>query len=378
VVRISVVNAEIDENVFIAARADPGHPRVRIELAMDDFFVRQGRVGNSNEQAAFDAANRAPLAAEPFLLAGVNAIAKGGQAKGDALLTEARRRDPRFRVARLLLLNQYLIEGRTAEATAEMAALNHLISGAGDILYPWLAKMAADPTTSEALIPMLRREPQLQEGVLEQLVDTGASPDLIVRIASGGSALHDSSKPWQGKMLSRLVTAGDLDRALRLWRLMSGIADDGGAKGVYDGRFAGLAGPPPFNWELANGPIGAADRVRNTGLQVDFYGRQDGELASQLLMLRPGRYQLRFDAQGDAKGQASRLSWTISCQGSGAALLQLPVTGVTASSRLFAAPFTVPVGCPAQSLKLHGSSGDVASEQNLIVSDLSVTAEAAQ
>jgi hypothetical protein len=374
VVRTSVVGVFVQDNPFIAARADPGHPRVRLELALDDFEVRGGRVRPADQEAALHALGDAPLATEPFFLAGVAALAHGDNEDGDRLLSEARRRDPRFRMARLLLLDRYLIEGRTAEAVSEMAALNRLIGGAEQVITPELARLALDPRTSASLIPMLRREPQLQEAILERLADSGAKPELIVQIASDGGTLRGGERLWQDKMLSNMVKAGDLGPALLLWRRFAGIGENGETKGLYDGRFQGLPGPRPFNWDLSNGPAGVADRVRNIGLQVDYYGRQDGELASQLLMLAPGRYRMQFEADGDATGQNSRLVWMISCQ-SGLSLLQWPVTGVASSPRRFSTSFAIPAGCPAQWLKLHGSSGDVAADQSANFKNMAIMPE---
>jgi hypothetical protein len=376
VVRLSVVGVYAEDNPFLAARADPAHPRVRIELAMNDFYLRQGRVGQANQNAAFGALAQAPLAAEPFLLAGVAALVQGDNARGDRLLAEARRRNPRLRMARLLLLDRSLVEGRTADAVAEMASLGRLIDGTDQLFTPMLAKMTLDSRTSAALVPMLRREPRLQEAVLEQLATMGADPNLIVRIASDGGTVQGRERPWQRIVLSTLVSAGDLKRALDLWRRFAAVTERGATKGIYDGRFAGLPGPPPFNWDLAGGPVGVVDRVRNVGLQVDYYGRQDGDLASQLLMLAPGRYRLQFNAEGNAKGQTSRLIWSLSCQRVNISLLQLPITGVTASNRRFVGSFTIPPDCPAQWLKLRGGSGDVADEQSVTLSALSIQPEA--
>src|SRR4051812_17002499 len=52
VVTTSVVNVEVDTNPFLAARADPHHPRVRISLAMVYFMLRGGRVPEDSAHEA--------------------------------------------------------------------------------------------------------------------------------------------------------------------------------------------------------------------------------------------------------------------------------------------------------------------------------------
>ena len=376
VIAVSAVNAFVEDDPYTAARADPNHPRVRIELAMAEFLTRQGRVSAATRGAALHALTQAPLADEPFLLAGVDALAAGDNVRGERLLDEARQRNPRLRMARLLLLDLYLRDRRTGPAAIEMAALSRLIGGVDSILTPVLAQMTQDPHTSAVMLPILRREPKLQETVLEQLASSGADPDLVLRIAGNSGTRPTASRPWQSLLLAGLVAKGEVARALTLWQGFAGVASTG-SKGIYDSRFEGLPGPAPFNWDFATGTAGTAEAIRRSGLQVDYYGRLDGDLASQLLVLPPGRYRLRFRAEGDASGQGSRLVWTVSCRSGGAPLLQMPVTGVDASAKGFAGLFTIPAGCGAQWVKLHGAAGDVASEQNAIFSGLSISAEAA-
>jgi hypothetical protein len=385
VVRISVVDAEIDENPFFAARIDPDHPRVRMELAMAEIYLRQGRASPASESAALASLAQAPLADEPFFLAGLNALVGHDDVRAERLLQEARRRNPRLRMARLLLLDRYLREGRTQEAGVEMAALSRLIADADNVLTPALARMVQDPATSVAMVPMVAHQPRLQGEVLDQLAVDGADPDLILRIASAEGRRAGPDGPWRRGLLENLVAKEQLPRALNLWQLFSGLPASDGPKGLYDGRFAGLPGPPPFNWNLATGAAGSplgtagvAERIRNGGLQVEYYGRQDGDLASQLMMLRPGLYRLGFTADGDAKGDGSRLVWSVSCQSGNNQLLQLPVAGVASAVKRFAGAFRVPPGCPAQWLRLRGVAGDVASDQNLTIHSLSIAAEGAR
>ena len=104
-------------------------------------------------------------------------------------------------------------------------------------------------------------------------------------------------------------------RALRLWREFAGLPAGPDHKAVHDGRFQGLPGAAPFNWSINSGSAGVAERIPAPALQVEFYGRETIELARQLMVLRPGRYRLEFRAEGNAKGDDSRLAWRIFCQG---------------------------------------------------------------
>jgi hypothetical protein len=375
VVTIGIVQAEGDENPFLAARAAPDHPRIQIDLAMAYFLARGGRVPEAQHRAALEAVRRAPLADEPFLLAAVDALAAGRNAEGEKLLVEARRRNPRLRMARLLLLDRYLRGHRIKEAVSEVKALGNLVVGAAGVLTPALAQMTADPATAPQLIPLLQGQPALQEAVLENMVASGADEALILRVA-GPSGRSTAAAAWKPALLSRLVAQHDIAGAWDLWRTFAGVGGNGPGKGVYDPGFAGLPGPPPFNWELSVGGAGAAERSAGHTLRIDYYGRDNGNLASQLLMLSPGRYRLSFQATGDASGEGSRLVWSVGCDPGGARLLQLPIAGVTSAQKRFAGSFTVPAGgCAAQWLRLDGAPGDVESPQEATISGLSITSE---
>ena len=68
-------------------------------------------------------ATLAPLSPEPFLFEGAVAETKGNGRDGEALLTEARARDPRSRGARYLLAERYIRTGRMADGFIEMQVL---------------------------------------------------------------------------------------------------------------------------------------------------------------------------------------------------------------------------------------------------------------
>jgi hypothetical protein len=374
-VRSAVVSSS-HENPFLGARIASSDPQVRIGMAMLFFQLRGGDVPESQQRAARDALKDAPLADAPFLIAGVNALAHGRTAEGERLLLEARHRNPRLRMARLLLLDLYLKQKRVEEAAVEMGSISSLVTGADSALTPYLAKMAQDPTTAPTMIPMLRRQPSLRDGVLQAMAAMGAEPAQILSVA--GNSLRPSPNPpqWQHSLLEQLIAKGRQAEALSLWRQFAGQPEGSPEKGLYDAQFVGLPGPTPFNWSLADGGPGVAERVRGKALSADYYGRADGDLASQLLMLRPGRYRFSFRASGDAAGTSSKFVWTVTC--GDAALVQIPITGAASAPKSFAGAFAVPAGCPVQWLKLRGVTGDIENPQSAVFTALSLLPEGAR
>jgi hypothetical protein len=147
-------------------------------------------------------------------------------------------------------------------------------------------------------------------------------------------------------------------------------------KGLYDPDLGGMPGSPPFNWRLVAGAEGVAERASGGGLQVAYYGRVNAELAEQLLMLEPGRYRFEFQAEGDAKGETSKVGWTLTCQGSKSVLMQLPLSGITYAPRKISATFAVPTGgCAGQWLRLAGTAAEFPAENSITMRKLKIAKE---
>lgn len=372
VVRTSIVDAAAG-NPFLAERLAPSNPRPKLAIATALLLLRGGRLPPEVQREAVEALRKAPLADEPFLIAGIEALARGDVRKGEQLLTEVRHRNPRQRLARLLLLDRYLREHRIAEATVEITVLTRLIGAAQNVLTGQLAQMARDPATAPQMLPILAAHPDLQNAVLEALAANGADADLIMHVAALSPGRYATGNPqWLHLLLSRLVEQHETPHALAIWAKLAGLPPPGDEKGLYDGAFHGAPGAEPFNWGLATEGIGVAERSGRSSLQVDYYGRDPGDLARQLLVLRPGRYRFQFRVSGDAPGEGSRLRWTVSCVPGGPSLLQLPLVGIDSSPKAYKAAFTVPAGCSPQWLKLEGVAGDVETGQSVTLGNLSI------
>jgi hypothetical protein len=362
-------------NPVLAAALSPDDPRVVAALAMADFRARRGELRPASREAVTQSALEAPLAAEPFYLNAIAALLEKDSARAERLLLEARKRDPRSRITRLLLLDHYLRTDRIDEAAAEISALNRLIPRASPLLVGELARLVQQPETGPPLVRALQKDPALRDSVLEKLAGSGGDVALILRMATGPAAtgVTPGESPWQRRLIASLVERGDVAHAYQLWRSFAGGKPPARKEGVYDGRFRGLPGTEPFNWSFPTTAAGAAERTSRGGLEVNFYGRADGELASQLLVLTPGRYRLRVRAEGNADGEGSSLNWTITCLGSKAPAADIALRNVTYTPKLFTTEFIIsPSTCTAQWLRLVGTSGEFVNAQNVTISGIEI------
>ena len=138
---------------------------------------------------------------------------------------------------------------------------------------------------------------------------------------------------------------------------------------LHDPDFTDRRSPPPFNWELAQSPVGLAERRPGSGLHVIFYGSQGGMLARQLLTLAPGNYRLRMRATGQISDPLG-LSWSVRlAPGRKAPLAQFPMR----SPGTFNWTFNIPAGCAAQWIELNGRAQDMSGRSDVTISGLTLS-----
>ena len=354
------VRTNLPRAVPQAGWISPGDPKLLFRKAAQELIEQKGTLTEERYDELAAAARRDPIAADPFMYFGMRALAANDMAGGERLLVEARHRNPRNRLSRLALMSLYLRTGRIREGGIELAAFARLVPGSGRVLVPELTRLAGDPTAREAVVAAVGDQP-VMEDVLTGLVRSGAEPDLVLRLAARQPRRADGTfAPWQGLLLTRLVDNGEVGRAAALWSRFVGAERRGL---VYDPEFRGQPGPPPFNWDLAASDVGAAERARGGGLDVEYFGRRAGPLARQLLVLRPGRYRMQFPAEGSGAAQGSRIVLQVTCRGGGAPLLNAPLQGLALTPRTIAHEFTVPAGCDAQWLSFAGQPGEFPNTQ---------------
>jgi hypothetical protein len=296
-----------------------------------------------------EAAAKAPLAPEPFLVRGVRAQVSGDDERARRAFVAAQRRDPRSLPAAYFLANYYLRHGHTFEGLVQTAILGRLSPGATGIISPFVAAYARDPSTWREIRSLFSSHPDLEAGVLAALATDGGNTDAILAIADPANRRPDS--PWVQVLLTRLLASGDYRRAHAVWSSVGGSLGDRGP--IFDPQFSSPGPPPPFNWALASSSVGLAEREEGGRLHVLFYGTEDGVLARQLVLLPEGRYNLQMQVTG-VSSHPNSLHWSIRCDKTSGSVADIPLDVAAKSGWTF----EVPSNCPAQWLELSGRAGD--------------------
>lgn len=350
-----------------AAKVWTDHPAVDLSLALADIgtAARERKAIGAHAFAMIrDAAAKAPLSPEPFLVHGVQAQVEGRSEAAKRAFLEAQWRDPRSMAAAYFLANHYLRTGNVLEGLKQTVVLARLSPSGPIAAGPFIAAYARDPVNWPQMRELFRSQSWLEEGVLIILARDAGNADAILALADAKHRSPTSS--WLHPLLATLVASGDYARARAIWSSIGGgrVGNDL----LFDADFSRPDPPPPFNWSLASSTIGLAERQPGGRLHVIFYGNEDGVLAGQLLLLPPGSYRVQMQIASPLRPETLR--WSIRCDKNGsdalssAAIDQIAMNGWT---------FEVPQDCPAQRLELSGRSGDIAQQSEATISGLKLT-----
>ncbi|HEY7005379.1 MAG TPA: hypothetical protein VH392_02755 [Sphingomicrobium sp.] len=366
VVRNASVTALATLRPDSASKLWAGHPDVEISQALAD-IGRSARERKPIPVQAFalidDAAAKAPLSPDPFLVHGVQAQVAGDAEAAKGAFLAAQWRDPRSLPAAYFLADYYLRSGHTLEGLQQTVVLARLSPRGPGAAAPFIASYARDRSNWPLMRQLFRSQDWLEEGVLITLAQQPGNADAILALADAEHRKPDSG--WLAPLLQSLVTSGDYARARAIW---SSIGGGQGGNGLFDADFSKPEPPPPFNWTLASSTVGLAERQPGKRLHVIFYGNEDGLLAGQLLLLRSGRYRLQMQLAGSTVHPES-LRWSIRCDKSQEPLASAEIDAAASQGLTF----QIPENCPAQRLELSGRSGDVAQQSEATVTNLSLS-----
>ncbi|KQS04357.1 hypothetical protein ASG11_08915 [Sphingomonas sp. Leaf357] len=375
-VRAAIVQAVPVTSASVAQIA-PRDPDVILGPAVTALVEQRGILDTATLNDVRRAAQRAPLDARPFLILGHQQLLDGQADRALATLEAAQLRDPRDRVVHLLLLDRYLRTGRYSEAAAQFSVSSRLVGPAQGAIANAMAQMSLAPETRDAVRRTLAADPALESDVLVALARSDAAPTTIFALASP-AARRDAGAPqgWGPVLVNRLIDKGHYAAARSVWQRVYGLSPQQTATPVFDASFQQVPGSSPFNWTLVANSLGAAD-IRGGTLSINYYGRDNGDLAQQLLVLRPGRYRFTITAEGSKTGTGPSLIWSLRCKTGGTGdLMTLPVV-TTGGPHRNTADFVVPANCPAQQLTLSGAAGEFPTPINLSLRDLDLRTVAA-
>ncbi len=253
VVRNAAVLGLANLHPHSAAKFWAGHPLVEISTGLAE-IGRAARERKPIDPRTFsiidDAAVKAPLAPEPFLVRGVQADTAGDTEAAKRAFAAAQWRDPRSMPAAYFLANYYFRSGRPLDGLQQTAILARLSPQGTDVVAPLVAAYAQDHSNWPQLRALFHAQPGMEEGVLVALAQDGRNADAILSIADEDHRSPDSN--WLRILLTNLVANGDYARARSIWSSVGG--GHVGAQLIFDFEFLELrtAAPVQLGFDLVD------------------------------------------------------------------------------------------------------------------------------
>ena len=371
VIRSAFVQAYGADEPAKAAALWPSHPDILFKTALDEIANAAATghpVPRQQIEAIYAAAARAPLAPEPFLVRGVDAQLAGNPTLAGRAFEAARQRDPRSLAAHYFLADHFLRTNQPEAGLEELARLTRLVPNGIASVAPYYARYAKERGGAARMKKVLGEHPEFAPDVMAALAMEASNADLILYLAGDHPEPQGEPPLWHGRLVEGLVASGQYRKARVIWSQLSGeqFASD---SGLFDPQFSGKKAPPPFNWSLLSTASGLAEEQGNGRLHVIYYGRDNADLASQTLTLRPGRYRLSLKVEGGTKSLSS-LAWKLSCLPAKRTLLSLALAAPQGQP---VGDFTIGSDCPAQLLSLTGTPPDYPETVDVTLSALSLT-----
>lgn len=327
------------------------------------------------------AANQAdPLYPWPFLVAGLAAQQKGDTAGAEAGFMAAKVRDPRYFGARYYLIQHHLAQNNLQAAMDEIIPTARLRRD--ERLVQALLALSQTPRGTKILLDGLDDEPYVRDRLLEAASYSDDHVALLTILMASDAV----DKTLKFKVISNLAAQQKYSEARNLWS----IADPDVKKdaNIFDNGFNGRSAPPPFGWALTQdsyvtamwsentGGGVAAEKAKNGGLDVEFYGARNVEAANQIIFLQPGDYMLSATGQAVApKAGAGAMLWTLSCAGKTDNLGQIKFLAAIGGQQRRATKVTIPAtDCAQQRLALIGDASTSATSYRIRFSTITIAA----
>jgi hypothetical protein len=371
VVRNATVAQYAESRPQLAARIWPSHPASELWLGLTQIGLtarQKSSVASSTLDLIRASAKAAPLSSEPFLVRGIQAQIAGDGSTAQRAFLAAKLRDGRSIPARYFLSAQYFKNGDARSGLREIAVLARMVPNGVANLAPFVAAFAKNPRNQPQLRVLFRSDPVLEQTTLGLLATDPRNVELIMGLATSRTAIPPQ---WAAILVQTMVNAGQYAEARGVWTKFAhvGPGEDGL---IFNSSFEENHAPAPFNWTLTSSTLGLAERQAGGRLHIVYYGQEDGTLATQLLLLKPGRYHLAMQVSGEVT-HAGSLSWSMTCAGAKAPLFSLALNDSKRAAG--GVSFEVPPNCVAQNFVLAAISPDIPQQADVTISGLRLTRE---
>lgn len=268
---------------------------------------------------------------------------------------------PATSYSHLWLASQAMSEGNFDEGLMHLDRALRVSPSLSQSVFPALAADFARPGVTDALLRYLESRPPWRLGFLDEMArrqDLTGVPAFFAALAARSPLMGSEARAWTNRLeqeqrwseLSILWQAGTFERGARPAQLLN------------DGGFNGPLEDYGLGWRIQRRPgvvtvigMGGGSPSGGAALTLQFLNqRVPYRDVGQLLLLPPGRYQLRGEVKTESLRTSRGLRWSLSCVATpGTVIARTDSYKGTRPWTRFAVLFNVPEGCMAQYLVLE-------------------------
>lgn len=359
-VTFSLAQILAKSDVERAHRLAPYDGRITARLAAS----LAGPDASETDRTRADMLARLALRQDPTAVVAVSTLGINAQVRGDiaaarrlfAYAEKLSRRD--------LQTQLWAIEDAVARGDIEGALRHYDITlrtnpGMAEMLFPVLTAASSDPAIRPGLIRTLAAKPMWGQGFIAYAAGQGPDPrataSLFLGLRRAGVRVPEGART---DAINALIAAGQVEAA---WAYYASVHPGADRRRSRDPRFtANPETPSQFDWSpISDGTISSSiQRSESSGI-FDFAAPAStgGPMLRQLQLLPPGSYRLVGHSSGIDQVEGARPYWALSCQG-GRELGRVVLPNSNEAGGTFAGSFSVPSGCPVQTLVLVARLSD--------------------
>lgn len=356
----SLSQAIVDRAPAVAHRLAPYNGRITAAYATS----LAGETATPADRLRADALAKQALQQDPMAVAAAATLGVNADLRGDAIAAQRyffyaqglSRRDLR---TQLWMIEDAVRRGDVAGALRQYDITLRVFPDMAQILYPVLTSASSDPKIRQRLIETLTGKPAWASNFIayigDNATDARSNAVLLSGLRRAGVAVPESASAG---IVNALLTAKDFDMA---WSYYASIRPDADRRRSRDARFAAaLEAPSQLDWMAINDGSGLATSIQGGIFDFAAPASVGGPMLEQRQLLPPNTYRLSGHSIGIEQAAGDLPYWTLRCQ-DGRELGRVEMPNSIVANGNFTGTFSVPAGCPAQTLVLMAQSSDAVS-----------------
>lgn len=301
------------------------------------------------------ALQRDATAVEAVATLGLQAQSRNDTARAGQLFAYAQRLSRRDLQTQLWAIEDAVTRNDIPAALRHYDIALSTSKSAPDVLFPVLTGALSETAVREPLVALLARKPSWAPGFIAFAAGSTGDPIAVAAFLQGlARARVPVSTTAQSGVVNNLIVRGSLAEG---WRFYASVRPGADRRRSRDEDFsADLETPSVLDW-IATNSEGITTTIHDGMAEFGAPPSAGGVLLRQMQLLPPGAYRLDGHSLGIDQAARSLPYWVLSCQ-DGRELGRVVVPNSVQAKGAFGGRFTVPPGCPVQTLMLIARPSD--------------------